>query len=272
MIADGAPVKYFTDNAEQYTTQHYEITERTSLWRRHRACLKALTTQGYGAESRVLDLGCGPGLLARDLSQAGVGGVGLDAAPGMIEICRHRHATEKWAAPWDFQVADAEALPFPDGYFDGGAAAGVIEYLPTDDKMLSEVKRVLKPGSIFILNVTNKYGYSNCLNPILNPIKAMPFIKKLASPVRRALASDSQPLATLGFEPRRHSPAVFRSTLAKHGFRVVTDQYIGFSLLPSPFCTLTSRVTGRLDSSLDVLDRTPLRYFASSYIVTVQAI
>ena len=67
-------------------------------------------------------------------------------------------------------------------------AAGVIEYLPDDQRMLSEVRRVLKPTGMLILNVTNKFSYSGCMNSLLDPVKSLRFVQKTCSPVRRLLA------------------------------------------------------------------------------------
>ncbi|MGA2435814.1 MAG: class I SAM-dependent methyltransferase, partial [Bryobacteraceae bacterium] len=223
------------------------------------------------SSSRILELGCGPGLLACDLAGLGYAGVGVDAAPTMIEISQANYAASKLDVPWSFQLADVEALPFPNDSFTAVTAAGVIEYMPGDERMLSEVRRVLKPRGILILNVTNRFSYSGCLNALLNPIKSLRFVQKACSPVRRLLAQDGQGLNVPGFSPRRHRPGAFRSTLVKTGFRVVSDRYLGFSVFPAPLCTLTSRVTGRVDATLDILDQTPLRYVGSCYLVTAEA-
>jgi ubiquinone/menaquinone biosynthesis C-methylase UbiE len=270
MLTKQAAIDYFSINAEQYTTGHYRVIDSTPLWRRHHAFMQIIRERSPGGKARILDLGCGPGLLARDLSNLAYEGTGVDAAPGMIEMCRKRYLAEKWAAPWNFELADVENLPFTDNSFDVVTAAGVIEYLRDDEKMLSEAKRVLTPKGILILNVTNVFGYATCLNPLQNPIKSMALVRKAASPVRRSLARDGQNLGSLGFQPRRHRPGKFRETLQRNGFCVLLDAYLGFSIFPAPFCTLLSRLTGRLDDKLDFLDRTPLRFAGASYLVTAR--
>ena len=70
-----------------------------------------------------------------------------------------------------------------------------------------------------------------------------------------------------GFLPRKHRPGAVRDGMTKHGFRIDHDQYLQFTLLPAPFCTLLSRLKLTIDEKLDVLDRTPLRIIGSCYVV-----
>jgi ubiquinone/menaquinone biosynthesis C-methylase UbiE len=47
----------------------------------------------------------------------------------------------------DFQVGDAQSLPFADGQFDAGAMALVITFVPDPNKAVAELKRVTKPAA-----------------------------------------------------------------------------------------------------------------------------
>ena len=66
----------------------------------------------------MLDIGCGPGLLAKDIAATvGPGGavVGIDVSAPMTTIARKRCEAFPWSR---FEVADATSLPFEDGSFD----------------------------------------------------------------------------------------------------------------------------------------------------------
>jgi SAM-dependent methyltransferase len=96
--------------------------------------------------ARWLDVGCGTGAFtgqaARDAAPRSI--VGVDPAPAQIEYAR-REAAAKGAT---FEVADATALPFPEGAFDVVASALVYNFIPDRPKALAEMRRVLAPGGM----------------------------------------------------------------------------------------------------------------------------
>ena len=265
----GRVQSYFDEKADEYTDRHYFETQGGCLWARHRAILGMLRRASLPAGAKVLEVGCGPGLLSVDLAALGYGGTGVDIAPAMIERCK-RLAMELGITSWDYRIGDVESLGVSEGSFDIVVAAGVIEYLPTDECMLKEVWRALKPDGLLILNVTNRYGYTACLTPVLNKIKRAPGVSKTLSLVRRVVVGGKYGAITVNFAPRKHSPRVFRNTLQRHGFRIAEDQFIQFSFLPAPFCTLTERLTKKLEDRLDAMDRTMVRGLGSCYLVSAR--
>lgn len=102
----------------------------------------------------VLDMGCGTGRLACLAAfRAGETGrvCGIDAAPDMIRIARV-HPMRAAVRP-RFELALAEALPFPDASFDVVLASFLLSALPPDLKLaaLKEASRVLKPDGRLVV-------------------------------------------------------------------------------------------------------------------------
>jgi SAM-dependent methyltransferase len=106
--------------------------------------LSAALIEAVGVEpdSRVLDVGCGPGGLATALAEiVGQENVAaVDPSPPFVSVCRARLPTA------DVRVAAAEELPFPDGFFDGGFAQLVVNFMTDAERGVGEMKRVVKPG------------------------------------------------------------------------------------------------------------------------------
>ncbi len=106
---------------------------------------------------QVLDIGCGPGLLAHDIAIAvGRNGrvCGIDASPAMVAMSAKRCAEQPWA---EFRTADAAQLPYPDRSFDAAVSTQVYEYLTDIPAALAELYRVLRPGGRALILDTD-YG------------------------------------------------------------------------------------------------------------------
>ena len=80
-----------------------------SYWRFHRRRFLDLVPP---AGRLTLDVGCGEGRVTRDLTELGHRVVGLDASETMVAAARDADPSG------DYLVADAAALPFPDGQAD----------------------------------------------------------------------------------------------------------------------------------------------------------
>lgn len=98
---------------------------------------------------RVLDAGCGTGVLARLAARAvGPTGsvIGIDPGPRMIAIARRNAAREGSQAR--FELGVAEALRFPAASFDAAFITFVLHHLPSAVQRLAlaEIARVLVPG------------------------------------------------------------------------------------------------------------------------------
>lgn len=110
---------------------------------------ETLRHAALAAGERVLDVGCGTGLLTRRAAEAvGPTGavVGLDPARRMITVARRR--AERANSRAEFRIGVIERLPFDDGHFDVVLLSLMLHHLPPELKRegLSEVYRALKPG------------------------------------------------------------------------------------------------------------------------------
>ena len=108
-----------------------------------------LDAAGVSAGTRVLDLGCGPGVVCGAAAERRALPTGVDVAPGMLAEARRRHPGTA------FVEADAVALPFADGVFDACVGNFVLNHLPAPEAAAAELARVLAPGGAIALSLWN---------------------------------------------------------------------------------------------------------------------
>lgn len=101
---------------------------------------------------RVLDICCGPGMLAAGALERGAEAVGLDFSAQAVELARGLVPRGK------FQQGDAQALPFSAGSFDVVLCGYGVMHLPEPEAALREMLRVLRPRGRAVLSVWDVAG------------------------------------------------------------------------------------------------------------------
>jgi len=103
----------------------------------------------YG--SVVLDLGCGPGKGTEKLLGKKI--VGVDSSKEMLIQAKERMKDNLHA---DFVLADAQKLPFADGYFDRILCSELLEHTQDSKKVLDEIYRVAAPEARVVFSLPNE--------------------------------------------------------------------------------------------------------------------
>jgi len=107
------------------------------------------------AGRRVLDVGCGGGLLAEALARAGARVIAIDLAPAMIEVAR-LHATES-ALAVDYRLIAAEELAAAEpAAFDVVTCMEMLEHVPDPAAMTATLARLLRPGGALFVSTINR--------------------------------------------------------------------------------------------------------------------
>ena len=111
-----------------------------------------LAAAGIGADSRVLDVGCGGGGAVRRilrLTRAEVGAI--DHSPAAVELTRRLNAAAAASGRLRVIEGSVEALPFRTGYFDVVTAFETVYFWPDLEAGLRETARVLGPGGRLVI-------------------------------------------------------------------------------------------------------------------------
>lgn len=106
--------------------------------------------QYVNQDAKILDVGCGYGRTLNELHHRGYKNLtGIDFSKGMIERGKRQF-------PYlHLLVKEKDSIDFPDNHFDAVILLAVLTCIPSDEeqrKLISEIKRVLKPGGILYIN------------------------------------------------------------------------------------------------------------------------
>lgn len=119
----------------------------------HFAPLQAITTMpaarlvehaGIHRGMRVLDVGCGTGVVSVTAARTGATVTGLDLTPELLEVARANARIADVEVEW--REGDVEQLPFEPNTFDAVLSQFGHMFAPRPDVAVSEMLRVLKPG------------------------------------------------------------------------------------------------------------------------------
>jgi SAM-dependent methyltransferase len=131
----------------------------------------ALDAAHVTAGRRLLDAGCGAGLLALLGSHRGAHVSALDASAALLAIARDRLPGA------DVRQGDLEALPFDDGGFDSVAAVNSVFYAADVAAAMSELGRVARPGGRVVVTAwgpPERCEFLTAVMPAIGPLMPPP--------------------------------------------------------------------------------------------------
>ncbi len=127
--------------------------EEENLWNLYldRATIERLIGEPSPG-TKVLDLGCGNGLLTRWLKDKGLDARGVDFSRSLLDIAKKENPDI------DFATSDITSTPYPRGSFDIIVSGLVLHYVQDVCTVFSEVARILATNGIFIFTMHHPFG------------------------------------------------------------------------------------------------------------------
>ena len=157
-------------HAVRMTTASESIRDYTLVEPRMIALYEAaLDDVEIGSGTRLLDVGCGPGLFLRLAAQRGAIVAGIDATAPFVDLARERLPAA------DVAMGEMECLPFPDGAFDVVTAFNAFQLAADPGNALREAARVSRPGAPIVVATWGRpeqcevAAYVKALAPLLPP-------------------------------------------------------------------------------------------------------
>ncbi len=191
--------------------------------------------------SRVLEVGCGWGELARRIAgEVDTDVIATDLSPHMVELAR--------AGGVAAEVADVQDLPFADGKFDVVVAAWMLYHVPDRDRAVSELARVLRPGGRLVATT----------NSLLHLHELRELVGSGRSTIAFSRESGGELLA-------RHFTRVEREDIdgeLEFADRAEVEEYVRASISMSPFvanlpATVDEPFRARRANSIFVAEKAP---------------
>jgi ubiquinone/menaquinone biosynthesis C-methylase UbiE len=175
----------------------------------------------------VLEVGCGSGIAAQMLAEAGARLTAVDLTPWAVETTRRR--LDAFELEADVREADGENLPFADAAFDLVFSWGVIHHSSNMDRALRELVRVCRPGGRLVLMVYHRRSLFYVAYKAFQ--RFLPLARRLGLHFEGARAGETE-----GLIARHFSVDELRTKLAAAGLVDVRIEPYGqdAELLPLP--------------------------------------
>jgi ubiquinone/menaquinone biosynthesis C-methylase UbiE len=266
--ARGDAVGFFDESAEHYEQKYYSRGLRSFMTVRQARVLEFVKQAGLRPGANVLDAGCGPGSLVEQLAIGGYRVSAMDAAEGMLRQARARVEAAAPLHPVQFSLGDIEQLPYPDASFDLVCSTGVIEYLKDDAQVLTEFRRVLRPGGFLVLPVTNIWSPANWLDVVVEPLKRQYWFRVPFNSIWQRMGHP--PILPRHFPVRMHRPRAFCAELRRADFQVRDQLFFHFLPWPRPLDRVAPSVTHRLGEAMERQARGVLGLWGEGFLVLAQ--
>jgi 2-polyprenyl-6-hydroxyphenyl methylase/3-demethylubiquinone-9 3-methyltransferase len=106
------------------------------------------------SQVRLLDIGCGGGVLAEEFASMGCQVTGIDISPRSIAVAQAHAAINGISI--DYRVGSGTSLPFEGSTFDAVSCCDVLEHIQDWNQVVGEAGRVLVPGGLFFFDTINR--------------------------------------------------------------------------------------------------------------------
>tara|TARA_B100000787_G_C16191495_1_gene297806 strand:- start:928 stop:1872 length:945 start_codon:yes stop_codon:yes gene_type:complete len=301
---------FFDDNAEQWVLNGYNEDGYNYPVALHRLRVIKRVLSDFGSNLKIADLGCGGGNVSLALAELGHDITGIDGAENMIKLSNSLRSTASLELKKrvNFEHSPITDNNQEDGKFDVCIAMGVIGYFDHDSELFNEVKRLLKPGGIFLVScrnqlfnmqslsfrTENEINNSNAISLISEikslysriPVdKANNMVEKLRASVTslpNSIEYDDEKMKSPSeksidgpsykpyYEPRQHTPLKLSESATLCGFQNISYHGIHPHLIdPNINKLLPPKIFNQISSCLEVLEDLPISLTWSSVFVGV---
>ncbi|MDQ3617954.1 MAG: bifunctional 2-polyprenyl-6-hydroxyphenol methylase/3-demethylubiquinol 3-O-methyltransferase UbiG, partial [Pseudomonadota bacterium] len=106
-------------------------------------------------DARVLDVGCGAGLLSEALAGEGAQVIALDLAPELVKVAKLHGLESGVSVDYRLQSVESLAVEMP-GHFDAITCMEMLEHVPDPGAIITACAALLKPGGKLFVSTLNR--------------------------------------------------------------------------------------------------------------------
>jgi ubiquinone/menaquinone biosynthesis C-methylase UbiE len=283
----------FSELSKQKISEYF--SERTKYWslvydgsksirnrqghtivRRQEVVLSLLNEYAGTSTLKVVDVGCGTGVILEAVAECGHRVFGVDMSSGMLSKVRERIRRMNHGRISCFQ-GDIEALPFGKNSFDALLGIGVIQYLENFNKAVSEISRVVRHGGVAIVTLPNLLRLNNWFDPYYytNRLYGYLHCKIVGTQLETEVDVREELSSNKTFKNRRFVYGQLRPLFRKHGLverTAVGVGYTGFTfwgkeLLPQRTAIVLSDLLESISSKKAF---SWLKFFADRWVICLE--
>ncbi|MGS0999066.1 bifunctional 2-polyprenyl-6-hydroxyphenol methylase/3-demethylubiquinol 3-O-methyltransferase UbiG [Rhodanobacter sp. UC4451_H18] len=149
---DAAEIAHFDRIAQLWWDPHGKMGQLHAI---NGLRLRFITDRLTGTAPRVVDVGCGGGILAEALAKHGARVTGIDLSTLSLKVAR-QHAA-RGALAIDYREIDVETLAREEaGTFDAVTCMEMLEHVPEPARVIAACARLLKPGGVAFFSTINR--------------------------------------------------------------------------------------------------------------------
>ena len=228
---------------------------------------------------RILDVGCGPGIILEEMVARGHHGTGIDLSREMVNEANARLKKYNAGAEPSCSQGNVESLPFQSESMDVVLCLGVLMYLQDERKAISELSRVLKKGGIAVVVLTNLLKIGNLFDPYYYLCRSWQYVwyhvlNRKKTQLDRVLEPDDFAL-NKNFAIRRYTMNQVRGMFDRHNLYHVYTAGVEYG--PPTFWRksfLPVKMERKISSCLDRLSRQRgfswFKMFANQWVICLK--
>lgn len=211
--------------------------------RRRAVAIKYVDSLSLPRTSKVLEIGCGAGLMTLALAQRGFFVEAIDHSQVMIDLTLQLAKQTSNEKLINAHTGDIHELSYENESFDLVIALGVVPWLRDVNKALHEMLRVTKQGGFVVVTADNVTRASTLFDPLTFPVVAE-VRRKVRRKLEGAKLLTSVNLWVNAPPYQRHSPRKFNKMLNEVGLNIIKSTSEGFGPFTFLGYPLFSDLTG----------------------------